>query len=425
MIRIGFYITLSIALALGAVWFADHPGTLRLNWQGWEMRLSMGIFFLFAFLYTALCWYLFKLYRWFRTDNPLTSPKRQASRRQKGLSELDLGWSAYAVHDDAAALKHGKKARALLPQDNGPTRLILAVGAQDEKSQNDKKWQAYLEPLQKNQNTRLWALKIALDREKSPQEARAILREMKTLSPHNKWIMNKYFNLLTRLGQWSEAADELNQLAKGKALDPHEQKHLAAVLKYSQALEADIASQKTAARDFAIAALKSDPAFIPAALLLGRYYLSCDDKAKARKVVEATWKLAPHPDLGQFFLKLEPLESPSEKFRRIQKFAGLKADHPDSLNFLAKIALDTEHWAEAKQALTTLTKDDTATRETYHLLARLEMLQKKDQAAATRYTAQAEKAKESFWRCGSCGAQAKNYAPTCPKCQSFGQITWT
>lgn len=421
MIRLGLYSALAILLALGAVWFADHPGRLQLNWRGWEVRMSMAIFSLLAVLYTISCWYLFKLYRWFRSDNPLTSPKRLASRHEKGLAELDLGWSALAVHDQAAALRHGKKAHSLLPADNGPLRLML-------KADIEKDQQKYLGQLHENSNSQMIALRFRLEQELKDQNsnnAHGILQKMQKLSPGNPWISQKLFDILTRLGKWAEAREELNKLVKTKVLGNVEQKCLSAVLCYSQALEADLAGQKKTARDFTEQALKNDPAFIPAALLLGRHHLAQGDMAKVRKVIENIWKLSPHPDLGQFFLKLNPLESPSEKFRRIQKFARLNADHRHSLHLLASVGLDTEHWAEAKQSLDRLVKTEKASRETYHLLARLEMLQKQDRSAAEAHMTRGSNAPpDPMWQCAACNKLWENYTATCPACHTFGQIRW-
>ena len=198
-----------------------------------------------------------------------------------------------------------------------------------------------------------------------------------------------------------------------------------AALCYSQALEADLANQKTDARDFALEALKNDPAFVPAALLLARHHLAQGNKSKALKVIENAWKEAPHPDLGQFFIELEPMESPSEKFKRTRKFTTLKPDHPHSLQMLARVGLDTEHWADAKQALDKLRAQGQIRRETYHLLARLEMLQKQDKSAAADHMTKATKAPaDPLWQCEKCTTSLEKYTPICPSCHNFGQIRW-
>lgn len=418
MIRLGLYITLAIVVALGAVWFADHPGSIQLNWRGWEVRMSVAILCLLILLYTAACWYLFKLYRWFRTDNPLTSPKRLASRREKGLAELDLGWSALAVHDNTAALKHGKKARGLLPTDNGPLRLLL-------KASGDEK---YLDLLSATSGSQMLTLKFRLEQELKDQNsknAHDILLKMLALSPNSPWINQRLFDILTRRSKWADADQELIRLIKSKVIDKDEQKYLTAVLCFCQALEADLAGQKKTARSFAEQALKKDPTFISAALLLARHHLREGDKGKAGKVIETVWKLAPHPDLGQFFLKLDPLESPSEKFRRLQKFTKLNADHRHSLHLLASVALDTEHWVDAKQSLDKLVQTEQTSRETYHLLARMEMLQKQDEKAAEAHMARAANAtSDPKWQCDSCKGTRENYLATCPDCHTFGGIRW-
>ncbi|MBL4767451.1 MAG: hypothetical protein JKY94_06985 [Rhodobacteraceae bacterium] len=420
MIRLGLYLTLAIALALGAVWFADQPGSLQLTWRGWEVRMTVAVFCLLALLYTLLCLSLYKLYRWFRTDNPLTSPKRQASRHHKGQIELDLGWSALCIDDRAAALNHGKKARSLLPATNGPLHLLLAAS-------DDADSQKYLDLLSDNENTRMVALKQRLDQalaNHKTQNAHNILLQMQTLKPTSPWISHRLFDILTRLGSWAEAAQELTKMAKAKTLEVPEQKRLSAVINYAQALEADLAGQKKTAHDFTRQALKNDPAFIPAALLMGRHHLAEGAPAKAAKAMQTIWKIAPHPDLAQFFLKLAPMESPSEKFRRIQKFTALNADHRHSRHFLAKVALDTDHWAEAKQALDNLVTNGQARAETYHLLARLERLQKQDEAAAEAHLVQAaEMPADPPWQCTACNTPRQNYTATCPTCHSFGQVT--
>jgi len=419
MIRLALYITLAIFVGLGAALLANHQGTIMLNWQGWEIRLSAAIFCLLIFLYTLFCWYLFKLYRWFRTDNPLRSPKRLESRREKGRRELDLGWSALAVEDKATALKHGQKARSLLPGDNDPIRLLLRAGGENPKED-------YLGLLHNNPASQLIALKARLEQASAAQniqESLNILQEMRQLRPGNPWIAGKIFDMLTRAGKWAEATEALNQLVKSKKRDG--EKHLRAVLQYQQALEADLSGQKTSARNFAEAALKNDPKFIPAAVLLARQHLAQGDTSKARKVTEATWKHCPHPDLGQFFLELEAMESPSEKFRRIQKFSGINEADRHSLHLRAKTALDTAHWAEAKQALSRLVDEERATQVTYHLLARLEREQKNDAEAAEAYMARAAKAQpDPTWQCAICETKLENYVALCPNCQNFGQIHW-
>jgi len=418
MIRLTLYITLAIFLALCAVWLADRPGTLLLNGPDWEVRTSLAVFYLIVIFYTLFCWSIFKLYRWFKTDNPLKSPKRMASRRQKGLAELDLGWSALAVQDTAAALRHGKKARGLLPTENGPLRLLLNVSSEEAKKD-------YLDRLQKNPNSKLYALKARLDEKLSPQNALEILQEMRGFQPASPWVSRKIFDISAQLRNWADAKKELTGLVKSKVMTAEVQKHLHTTLSFCQAVEADLSGQKTSARDFARHALKNEPSFAPAALLLARLHLAAGDKSKARKQVETTWKTGAHPDLGQFFLALEPMESPSEKFRRIEKFAALNSDDLHSLHLLAKIALETEHWAKAKHALNKLTSTNRATRETYHLLARLEMLQKNDPEAAEAYRARTkDAAPDPAWQCGACGMKQENYAAACPNCQAFGHIQW-
>lgn len=279
MIRLGLYITLAILIALGAVWFANHPGQVMLIWQGWEIQLSVAVLWLLVFLYTVLCGMLVRLYFWFRVDNPLNSPKRQERRRAKGRAELDLGWSALAVGDRAAALKHGKKAHGLLTNDHGPLRLLLRVAP-------DKDRERYLELLMDDPASRMIALKDRLEQAleaDNTETALGILDDMQQSAPGNSWISRKHFNLLTRLGRWTQATTELDSLVKARAIDKAEQKHLRAVLCYSAALEADLAGDKNTAKTLARKALKYQADFSPARDLLARHSPTDETKTSVHR----------------------------------------------------------------------------------------------------------------------------------------------
>ncbi|MCF8473421.1 MAG: tetratricopeptide repeat protein [Emcibacter sp.] len=421
MIRLCFYITLAILLALGAAWFTDNPGKLILIWQDFEIQLSVAVLFLLILAYTVCLWHLFKLYRWFKTDNPLKAPKRMESRRQKGLAALDLGWSALAVKDKTTALKQGKKAYVLLPDNNDVLRLLYEASPEADQHK-------YLDILKNNKNSQMLALKWSLDQalsERYIHKALTIIQEMQPLSPNNTWIMMTAFGILTRLGHWQDARNMLDRLFKARAMDRIKHDHLAAVLYYSQAMELDIAGKKPAAHDLMKNALKSDREFIPAALYLSRYYLAQNNKSRAEKIIEDIWKKAPHPELAQAFLKLEPLESGSEKFRRVEKFSRLNGNNIHSLHLLAKIALDTEHWSQAKVALDKLLNTKRATQETYHLLARLELLQKNDKQKADVHIASAKTApSDPVWQCDNCNNELSHYAAICPQCHHYGQVKW-
>lgn len=313
MIRLGFYIILAVFFALGAVWLADNPGEMLIHWRGWEIRMSMAIFFLIFLIYSLALWGLLRLFRWFRTGNPLTRESRRESRREKGMVKLNLGWSALAVEDKAAAARYAKAARKLLPDDFGPLRL-LAQALPDEPESPGR--------LYDNPDTRLLALKGQMVRA-DEKRTHDILQEMQALSPKNPWITARIFDNLTRLGRWREAREILGKMKQDKSA----RNHLSATLNHCQGLEADISGHKKTAMDFARAALKDNAAFMPAALFLARALHGQGDKLKAAKVIETIWKIAPHPDLAKLYLDLEPhLDEAAREARRDK----LKKINPDT-----------------------------------------------------------------------------------------------
>tara|TARA_B100001939_G_scaffold337455_1_gene341816 strand:- start:44 stop:1312 length:1269 start_codon:yes stop_codon:yes gene_type:complete len=419
MIRLTFYIILAILLALVAAWVVAHPGDVRLVWQSWEIQMSFATFAALALLYSLALWGAGRVWRMISNLAPLKSAVRR--RRQRGEAELDKGWSALALDDREMARRHARRARNSLGERNDVLRLLSAC-------ESDKKRQEILNILRRREETAAFALKELLDDALKGGDyglALSLARELNDRQPGVASVLRRIVDIEIHYGHWQAAEKSLIAAHKKSAYSEAEFKHLSALLHYVQAVEADVAGQKDLALTEAQTALKKDASFLPAASLAARLLLTRKETGKARKIIENTWKIRPHPELAELFLDLAPQESPTERFRRVDHLVRFNPDHRESRHLLAAAAIAAGHWPEARQALDRVVKADQATSRTWQLYALLEQKQKQDMAAAESYLARARTAPaEAAWHCKNCGYRSAHYAATCPECHRFDSLDW-
>ena len=92
-------------------------------------------------------------------------------------------------------------------------------------------------------------------------------------------------------------------------------------------------------------------------------------------------------------------------------------------HLIARVAIEANHWPEAKKSLERNISSATATKTTYQLLASLEQQQKKDNVAVSKYMKLSEAAPvDTYWACNSCLTHEKYYLPLCQACGEFDSI---
>ena len=421
MIRLIFYVFLALLIAIAASWIAANPGEMILNWQGWELRTPFAVIISLFILYTVFLGLFFKFIASFKNINFFKSPARLAQRRKEGLKELNLGWSALTLEDRAAALKHGRRAKNLLANESGPLFLLAKAETPSGRMQ-------YLKQLEKHSETSAWVKKShfkTLMAENNSSGALLTLHEILKDYPHSRWAQRKMFDLQARLGKWNNARTSLKAAAKSEAITVSENKHFQAVLNYNQAVERHAAADKEQALELALSAVKLDPSFIPAALFAVRSLNASDKISKAKKILAQSWNVAPHPEMAILFKETMPTETAEERFRRAVKMTLDNKSHIESAHLIADTAMQSQHWREAKSALSALVQKGAATTKTYHLLAQLEQQQANDQVAAEGYMKKAASAAvNAHWSCKECGTDQQYYLPHCPSCQNFDTVCW-
>ena len=120
-------IFLSLVSAI-AIWAADRPGRLLIDWQGWRIEASLLALVGGMLILIVLLWWLARVWAWLRSGHAL-SPEKRALRRQKsGLTDLDEALGAFAAGDYKAARRHGEHAVKRL-EGSAVARIIAAQAA--------------------------------------------------------------------------------------------------------------------------------------------------------------------------------------------------------------------------------------------------------------------------------------------------------
>ncbi|HZK88868.1 MAG TPA: heme biosynthesis HemY N-terminal domain-containing protein, partial [Stellaceae bacterium] len=105
---------LLVVLAVAAATVADHPGTVVVTWQGWEINTSVGVLAAALVVVALALWLLIlllaglvRLPRRFRRN-------RRERRRRAGELALTRGMIALSAGDGAGAQRHAARAELLL-----------------------------------------------------------------------------------------------------------------------------------------------------------------------------------------------------------------------------------------------------------------------------------------------------------------------
>ncbi|MGZ5849229.1 MAG: heme biosynthesis HemY N-terminal domain-containing protein, partial [Methyloceanibacter sp.] len=129
MVRILLFILGVMATALGLAWLANRPGTVTIDWLGYQVETSalVGVLAIAALVLVLLL--VWALLRFLLTRPAALVAHMKERRRRQGLDALSRGLIAIGVGDRGLATRYATVAGRYLP--NEPlTALLRAQAAQ-------------------------------------------------------------------------------------------------------------------------------------------------------------------------------------------------------------------------------------------------------------------------------------------------------
>ena len=423
MIRLIAFLALLAALALGLVWIAERPGEISLTWQGYHVETSIGVGLAAVLGFAIALTILWRLTRMVLGLPAFVSFTTRARRRAKGHAALSRGMVAAGAGDAQAARKAANEAAKLLP--NEPLSLLLQ--AQAAQLAGDRAGaEAVFGAMAKRADTRLLGLR-GLHMEASrrgeieaAQEYAAQAHRVAALP----WAGAAVLDRAAGRRDWEAALRTLDSNVSGKIVDRKAGERLRAVLETALAQDREKTQPDEALR-LARQAAKRAPGLVPAATLAARLLGRRGDLRKAAKLVEAAWRIAPHPDLAQVYLDLRPGDSNADRLQRAQALARIAPDHIESALAVGRAALAARDFARARGALAPFVGDGARpTARQCLLMAEIEEAENGATGNVREWLARASRAaRDPAWIAD--GVVSDVWLPASPVTDKLDAFVWT
>ncbi|MCO5161663.1 MAG: heme biosynthesis protein HemY [Mesorhizobium sp.] len=423
MFRILSFLILVFALGLGFAWLAERPGTMLVTFNGYQYEVTLMVAAAIATAAVAavmILWWLIKSI-W---NSPYTISRYfRVRRRDRGYQALSTGLIAAGAGDaDLARRKHRETAK-LLSADQEPLLHLLEAQAsllEGDHSSARKKFEAMLD----DPEMRLIGLRgLYLEAERLGDRgvAHHYAEQASAAAPQLAWAAAAALESRMRDGDWDGA---LRLLDARKPTTPSERETAAknrAVLLAAKAINLSHVDP-LAAKNAAVEANRLDPSLVPAAVIAAKSLFRQDDVRKGAKILEAAWKLQPHPEIADVYTHARHGDSAIDRLKRARKLAELRTNNADSSLAVARAALDAGEFKLAREAAETAMR--LAPRESvFLLLADIEEADGGDQGKVREYLGRAVKAQpDPAWTAD--GIVSEKWAPFSPVTGRIGAFEW-
>ncbi len=421
MIRLAWWIVISLLVTAAVAWLISLPGTLTLEFLGMRMQPRLGVAAFFVMAAIAAIIFGWGLAR--RTIGaPYYSPRRSRERRKDlAFAALSDGFIALQAGDASKARLLAREARANLPQ-NAAAQLLearadLALG--DMHSARE-----HYRSLITNKKTALAALSGLYDQARAQGRTDAALtfaQKATEISPYTSWANEAVFEDLTRKGLWAEAASMVAAEPAVTRDEKMRKRRRQAVVETARAQLAETNDQP-AALDHALAALKLVPEFVPAALIAARIYINRGDSRKAMSLLRRVWRATSHPDVATLFANAVPGTSAVDRLKRVRELVDTPPQNKPAALVLARACIDAYDWPAARNALANYSSTNPS-QSICLMMAEIEEGESGDQGKAREWVNRAVRApRDPVWTAD--GITAEDWEPVSPVTGKLDAFEW-
>jgi HemY protein len=427
MRRLAALIALAL-LAVAAATLADHPGSVDIVWQGWEVDTSVGVL-LAALAVVALVLWLclwligaaLRLPRRFRRN-------RHDRRRRAGELALTRSTVALAAGDGKAAQRYAGRAQSLL----GPTPLALMLAAQAAELDGDTETARRLyTALLDEKEAAFLGLRGLIGEALKDGDGETALRlaaRAHALRPEAGWAFETLLALQARAGLWDDARETLAGAAKRRLLPLARADHHRGVILHELGLAAERAGERRRALSLAARAQGLAPELAALAVRHARLLIVEDRRRAARRIVEQAWRIAPHPALAALWGELGEAAPALARVKWFERLTAHNSGSPESAIALAEAALAAQLWGEARRHLGTAiaAQPGEPSRRLCLLMARLEESERPGETGAARDWADRalNAPPDPTYVCARCTGESLAWQALCPHCHGFDTLAW-
>lgn len=357
MLRIVFYIVGLALLVAAAVWLANDPGTLSLEWRGWRIDSSASVLLAVMVALVLLAALLLRGLAVLTGALKTFKAARRERRFNRGLASLADGFAAVQSRQTTAARRFSKEASNLLSAN--PAVLMLrketAELAGDAKEMKETATALLERPQTELSGLRSLAVKAAADGDSVGALGYAKRALGRKDAP--AWAIEMALDLSIAAGFWRDAVALMDtRIARDTfAHEDHRRIQTRLLLQQAQADLKNGESQNAAS--LAKRAIDLGGAPVAATAAYARAMAAQGKGRKAAHLVEKMWGTTPHADLAAAYRVLIPGETALEWARRVDNLARIDADHPETRLAVAEASLDAQLWGQARNRLMPLTEE--------------------------------------------------------------------
>lgn len=421
MLRLVLFLLAVSALAFGLSWLADRPGSLIVNWQGYEIETSVFRAIVILAVLLGLAVVLWSVLRQIWHSPAAIGSYFNRRRQKRGLEALSSGMIAIGAGDRALATRYAIQARKSLP--NEPlTHLLRAQAAQlsGDRATSRRIFEAMLASPDTEQ-LGLRGLFLEAEREGEQEAARQFAERAMALNPKLNWPVEALFDIQCRKGDWAGALETLAVAKRHHNIERAVADRRRAVLLTAQAQELEETDPERA-MNLALEAHNLAPDLVPAAAIAGRVLAAKGNIRRAAKVLQRTWKRSPHPDIAVAYAYARIGDSPRDRLDRVKQLAALRPHSMESAIAVATAAIEAQDWPTARHVLQPLLAN-APTQRTCTLMARIEAEQHGDRGRVREWLARAVSApRDPAWTAD--GVVSEKWAPTSPVTGALDAFQW-
>jgi HemY protein len=369
MIRALVFIVFLALLAVGLGWLADRPGTIALTWEGWQVRTSMMTAAIVLLVGIVVLSLVLALLRSLLRAPESVSIFFRTRRRSRGFNAVTQGMIAVGSGDVRRAQRQANEAERILGTE--PLALLLRAQAAQLSGDRPAAEAAFTAMLDEPETKPLGlrGLFVEARRRGDATAARALAAEAVRTTPTLPWAGSALLEFQTVEKDWSGALATLSRNAETRLVDKDVARRHRAVLLTARAQEL-AERDRAAAKASVLEAVRLAPGLVPAGVLAARLLSEGNEIRKAARVLEAAWRLSPHPDVAEAYMSVRLGDSARDRLARMQTLAAQAPGNVESAIGLARAALAARAFTVARSALGPILRG--ASERVYLLMAEIE-----------------------------------------------------
>ena len=408
-----FFLKLFFVLGV-ALFIAYTPGEIVLEWQGYRIHTTFGVFlgglFLLSSLFTFI--YLFGQYFW-------SLPKRfiqahKIRRFNKGYNLLLTIQEDGESTKNSTSIAQAQKLQTLLP--SPVLGLCLEAETYEKQGEPDKAHQVYTKISLYKGGEYLGFFNLARLEFKKKEFDLAKQNALSSLQYKEHAPASLFLLACIALEKESfqEAASYAEKLKPINTLQKQQKNQLKAYIWYKKAEQQEISTEERL--ELLSYAYDFNPSSVAITLAYVKMLVKEGKISKACKVLENNWKETEDREVGSLYISLGIAGDALEAFRKAKYLKELKPNSVIGALLVAEAALHSKLWGEARASLETISSHE---RGAYYYSLQSQIMEKEGENPVQVLSVLQENLKNeaiSDWKCKCCSREEAMWVPFCIGC---------